>query len=74
MRGTGVAEACSVTTDEIVDAIAAARARNNQHWMALLRLAFRVAPAETRAVFARIQQTDSEVVALTKRLVEESEA
>ncbi len=57
-----------MTDDQLIDAIQAARGRNNVNWMNLLRLAIRLAPTEARAIFDKIQQCDSEVAALTARL------
>lgn len=55
-------------TDEVIHAIELARTRNNRNWMDLLRLAIRVAPEETRAIFTRIQETDKEVAQLAAKL------
>lgn len=53
---------------ELIDQIEAIRARNNTHWMDLVRLAFRTAPVEARALMQQIQQCDGEVRRLSEVL------
>lgn len=53
---------------EIVDAIQNVRNKNNVNWMDILRIAFKYAPEETRAVFRRITDSDDEIGRLSKLL------
>lgn len=48
-------------TEATLAEIEAVRARNNVAWMALLRLALRVAPEEARALLAEITANDQAV-------------
>jgi hypothetical protein len=72
MQGCSVNTAglvASVMTDaELIDAIERIRARNNTHWMNLIRLAFEVATDRARAILQEIQRLDSEVARLTREL------
>jgi hypothetical protein len=61
-----------MTDDELLDQIEAIRARNNQHWMGLVKLAVRVAPAEAKALLAEIARLDGEVRTLTQHLSEDT--
>jgi hypothetical protein len=55
---------------EIIDQIERIRGMNNKNWMDLLRLAFRVAPAEAAQIVAEIYRQDAEISALAKKLAE----
>lgn len=50
-----------MTEEQIIDAIALARAQNNKSWMSLLGLALRVAPKEARAILKRINTQDRKI-------------
>jgi hypothetical protein len=72
MQGCSVNTAglvATVQTDaELIDQIEKIRARNNTHWMNLIRLAFELAPDRARAIMQEIQRLDSEVTRLTREL------
>lgn len=53
---------------ELIDAIEQIRARNNTHWMNLVRLAFELAPERARGIMQEIERLDGEVRRLTKEL------
>jgi len=57
-----------VTDAELIDAIERIRARNNTHWMNLVRLAFELAPDRARSIMQEIERLDGEVRRLTKEL------
>lgn len=44
------------------------RARNNGHWMDLMRLAFELAPQRAREILQKIVASDRQVQALSRRL------
>lgn len=52
----------------IIDRIEQARARNNRHWVEIIRLVMRVAPVEARAIFDEIERTDQEILDYSKSL------
>lgn len=53
---------------ELIDAIERIRAENNRHWMNLVRLAFKFAPDDARAILRNIQRLDGDVRRLTQEL------
>lgn len=53
---------------EVIDAIEAARARNNRNWMDLLRLAYLHAPEEAAAIVREIHSQDGAISALVEEL------
>jgi hypothetical protein len=53
---------------DLIDQIEAIRARNNTHWMNLVRLAFEVAPDRARHLMQEIERCDGEVRRLTQVL------
>lgn len=53
---------------ELIDRIEAIRARNNVHWMNLVRLAFELAPDRARGILQEIARLDGEVRRLTEEL------
>jgi hypothetical protein len=55
---------------KIIDEVESVRTRNNVNWMDVLRLAFRYAPEEARALMKKINQEDDRVSALLKQLAE----
>ena len=55
---------------KIIDEVERVRKRNNVNWMDVLRLAFRHAPNETRALVKKINHEDDQVSALFKQLAE----
>ena len=55
---------------KIIDEIEQVRTRNNVNWMDVLRLAFRHAPNEARALAKKINHEDDQVSALFKQLAE----
>lgn len=54
----------------IIDEIGKVRNRNNVNWMDVLRLAFRYAPDEARALMKKINREDEKVSSLLKKLAE----
>lgn len=58
-----------MTTDKLIDLIEQIRAENNRRWMDLVRLAFRVAPAEASAIMDDIVAYDDQVRTLSKQLI-----
>lgn len=56
---------------ELVEKIQIIRSRNNINWMALLKLALKYAPEETKEVMRDIQKCDGEINELTKQLAME---
>ena len=60
-----------VTTDEdIINEIRDIRAKNNDHWMDVVKLAFRVSPTEARDIFKKIKYCDFKINELLKELAE----
>jgi hypothetical protein len=57
-----------VSDAELIDRIESIRARNNTHWMNLVRLAFELAPDRARSIMQEIERLDGEVRALTAQL------
>ena len=55
-------------TDARIEAIQAARSRNNIHWMSLMKLAHRAAPEEAMAISDRINEVDEEILRLNGKL------
>ena len=55
-------------SDDILDAIERARAVNNKNWVALLRLAVRVAPLEAKNILKDINEQDRKIGDLLQRL------
>lgn len=52
----------------LIDQIEQIRARNNTHWMNLVRLAFELAPERARSIMQEIARLDGEVRRLTQEL------
>ncbi len=59
-----------MTDAELIDRIEQIRARNNTHWMNLVRLAFELAPDRARYIMQEIQRLDGEVRRLTQELAQ----
>ena len=55
---------------ESIDKIEQVRTRNNVNWMDILRLGFTHAPEETRALIGKINQEDSRISDLYRKLAE----
>jgi hypothetical protein len=61
----------AVMTDlEIIDKIQQIRSKNNVNWMDILRLAFREAPEEARAIMSKVNDSDGEIASLLKKLAD----
>lgn len=58
----------SLTDDLLIDQIEQIRAANNTHWMDLVRLAFKHAPDEARAIMKAIAAADGDIRRLTQEL------
>ena len=52
----------------IINQITSIRAKNNLHWMGLLRLAIKHAPEEARRLLKDITKNDKDISKLTTRL------
>ena len=52
----------------VIDSISKIREDNNRQWMAILKLAFKVAPVEAKSIFSRITKNDMEINQLSKEL------
>lgn len=59
------------TPNEIIDELIRARAVNNEHWGALIRLAWEAAPDRAREISQRINAQDRVVVGLAEELAQE---
>ena len=55
---------------DIINDIQDIRAKNNTHWMDLVKLAFEVAPTDSRSIFKKIKYCDEKVNELLKELAE----
>lgn len=53
---------------EIIDEIQSIRSKNNVNWMDILRLAFKHAPEESRALMLRVNEQDGKISDLLKEL------
>ena len=58
---------------EIIDKIQGIRTRNNKNWMKILKLAFKYAPVEAKAIMSNITNCDAEINGLIKEMVKEEE-
>lgn len=56
--------------EDIINDIQDIRAKNNTHWMDLVKLAFEVAPVESRSIFKKIKHCDEKVNELLKELAD----
>ncbi len=52
----------------IIDEIEKVRSRNNVNWMDVLRLAFKHAPEEAKALMKKINEEDNQISELFKKL------
>lgn len=57
-----------MTDAELLDLMQQIRARNNEAWMDILRLALELDAERTRAIFRRIERGDAEVVGIFKEM------
>ncbi len=57
-------------TEKILNQVQEIRANNNKNWMAILKLAFKYAPKEAKAIMKNITDCDQEINELTRRLAE----
>lgn len=53
----------------LINEIQHIRAKNNELWMNLLRIAFRESPKETRQIFKQITENDYKINQISKELV-----
>lgn len=67
---TKVKELIERSDKDIINDIQDIRAKNNTHWMDLVKLAFEVAPSESRDIFKKIKYCDERVNELLKELAE----
>ena len=54
--------------EQILDAISLARAQNNKNWMALVALALKSSPQESRKILGRINMQDRKISDLLSKL------
>ena len=57
--------------EHYLELITEARTRNNLNWMAILRLALKHAPSETRALLREIKALDIDISYYTSRIANE---
>ena len=57
-------------TDDILNKIQQTRARNNENWIAILRLSFQHAPDASKQIMKKIAKCDRKINELTKELTE----
>ena len=67
---TKVSELVERSDKDIINDIQDIRAKNNTHWMDLVKLAFEIAPSESRDIFKKIKHCDEKVNQLLKELAE----
>ena len=67
---TEVGELIVRSDNDIINDIQEIRSRNNTHWMDLVKLAFEVAPSESRSIFKKIKYCDEKVNELLKELAD----
>lgn len=65
-----VSEVKSKQDVQIINEIQAIRAKNNTHWMDVVKLAFEIAPEEARDIFKKIKHCDFQINELLKELAE----
>ena len=68
--GLTLAEVKAKQDEQIINEIQEIRAKNNTHWMDVVKLAFKLAPEEARDIFKKIKQCDFQVNELLKELAE----
>lgn len=56
------------TDEQIIDEIKNIRHRNNEHWMDVVKLAFKLDPIEARSIFKKIKHCDEQINSLLKCL------
>ena len=56
--------------EQIINDIQKIREKNNTHWMDIVKLAFEVAPVESRSIFKKIKYCDERVNELLKELAD----
>jgi hypothetical protein len=54
--------------NSIIDKISEIRRKNNENWMAILRLAFEKSPVEAKLIFKQIAENDQKINELSKDL------
>jgi len=67
---TEVKDLIERSDEDIINDIQDIRAKNNTHWMDLVKLSFEVAPTESRDIFKKIKYCDEKVNELLKELAE----
>ena len=56
---------------DLIDDISKIREKNNELWMAILKLAFQYAPKEAKILMKQITENDAEINRLSKKLAGE---
>lgn len=59
-----------MTDQQIIDQIEKVRSKNNINWMNILRLAFKYSPTEARKIVSKINEDDTSISKLLKKLSE----
>ena len=65
-----MSEVKSRQDEQIINEIQKIRAKNNTHWMDVVKLAFKIAPDEARDIFKKIKYCDERVNELLKELAD----
>ena len=65
-----VAEARKKSDEDIINEIQTIRAKNNTHWMDVVKLAFRLSPSEARDIFKKIKYCDFKINELLNELAD----
>ena len=55
-------------SNQIINKIKSIRAKNNNNWMNLLKLAFKHSPKEAKKILSKIEKYDREVSKLVRKL------
>ena len=59
----------NIDNDRIINQMSEIRAQNNQNWMDILKLSFKVAPDEAKEIMRRIVDCDEKIKDLSRQLV-----
>ena len=62
-----------MNTHDIINKISEIRVKNNENWMAILRIAIEYAPYRTKEVMKKITENDTRINTLTKLLCKAKE-
>ncbi len=68
--GTTVRELKEKSDEDIINEVQKIRAKNNTHWMDVVKLAFRTSPIEARQIFKNIKYCDEKINVLLNELAD----